>query len=199
MHAVLWVFGECIFLYGLIFSSSTPPPPPPPHFMECCLYRYCTLRLTSFCSTFAVLLWSTLSPVHEVHCSFQLFIHCELSFRSPWLSVLSFFFFFFFFLLYALVLEFLFLFFFFLASSDVVRVSGRPKDRLPVRLSLATKGSESQEGVTDSRASERLATPSTGGRLSFKGSGLPVLVRDSLEGSKVRRVAAEGRLQKQKP
>ena len=107
--------------------------------------------------------------------------------------------FFFFFFLYGLVLEFLFLFFFFLASSDVVRVSGRPKDRLPVRLSLATKGSESQEGVTDSRASERLATPSTGGRLSFKGSGLPVLVRDSLEGSKVRRVAAEGRLQKQKP
>ncbi|XP_070186297.1 casein kinase I-like isoform X1 [Littorina saxatilis] len=88
------------------------------------------------------------------------------------------------------------------ASNDynnVVRGSGRPKDRLPVRLSLATKGSESQEGVTESRASERLATPSTGGRLSFKGSGLPVLVRDSFEGSKVRRVAADGRPQKQKP
>lgn len=87
---------------------------------------------------------------------------------------------------------------FFLASSDVRGLSCRPKERLPVRLSLATKGSESQEGVTDSRASERLPTPSTGGRLSFKGSGLPVLVRDSMDGPKVRRMGGDGRAPKQK-
>ncbi|XP_046352759.1 casein kinase I-like isoform X2 [Haliotis rubra] len=69
----------------------------------------------------------------------------------------------------------------------------RPKDRLPARLSLATKGSESQEGVTDSRVSDRLATPSSGGRLSMKGSGLPVPVGSSADGSKIRRVAADGR------
>ena len=71
--------------------------------------------------------------------------------------------------------------------------SGRGKDhRLPVRLSLATKGSESHEAnAGDSRVSERLATPSSGGRISFKGSGLPVPV-STTDGSKFRRMAADG-------
>ncbi|ESO89128.1 hypothetical protein LOTGIDRAFT_154211, partial [Lottia gigantea] len=72
-------------------------------------------------------------------------------------------------------------------------LSSRLKERLPARLSLATKGSGSQEGVTESRVSERLATPSSGGRLSMKGSGLPVPIGSSADGSKLRRVAGEGR------
>ncbi|KAK3772612.1 hypothetical protein RRG08_027345 [Elysia crispata] len=77
--------------------------------------------------------------------------------------------------------------------------SSRGKDRLPVRLSLATKGSESQDATTaaqvvvsaDGRISDRLATPSSGGRISFKGSGLPVPV-GTTDGSKFRRMAADG-------
>ena len=68
-----------------------------------------------------------------------------------------------------------------------------------MRLSLATKGSESQDATTaaqvvvsaDGRISDRLATPSSGGRISFKGSGLPVPV-GTTDGSKFRRMAADG-------
>ncbi|XP_041363742.1 casein kinase I-like isoform X2 [Gigantopelta aegis] len=76
---------------------------------------------------------------------------------------------------------------------DIRGLPSRPKDKLPARLSLATKGSETQEGVTDSRVSDRLATPSSGGRLSLKGSGLPVPVGSTTDGSKIRRVAGENR------
>jgi hypothetical protein len=63
---------------------------------------------------------------------------------------------------------------------------------VPLRLSLATKGSESQEAnLGDSQASDRLATPSSGGRISFKASGLPVPV-GTTDGSKFKRLAADG-------
>ena len=69
--------------------------------------------------------------------------------------------------------------------------SGRGKDhRLHVRLSLAAKGAESHE-VNTSADRDRLATPSSGGRMSFKGSGLPVPV-GTTDGSKFRRMAADG-------
>ena len=69
--------------------------------------------------------------------------------------------------------------------------SGRGKDhRLPVRLSLAAKGAEPHE-VNTSADRDRLATPSSGGRISFKGSGLPVPV-GTTDGSKFRRMAADG-------
>lgn len=84
------------------------------------------------------------------------------------------------------------MFLFHCLSLDVRGHSGKGKERLPVRLSLATKGSESKEAVLgDSRASDRLATPSSGGRISFKGSGLPVPI-GTTDGSKLRRMAADG-------
>ena len=47
--------------------------------------------------------------------------------------------------------------------------------------------------TTDGRVSDRLATPTSGGRMSFKGSGLPVPVGSSNDNAKLRRIMQEGR------
>jgi hypothetical protein len=56
--------------------------------------------------------------------------------------------------------------------SSILDVRGsappRTRDRMPTRLSLSTSRAEATDGDT------RLATPSSGGRISFKGSGLPI-------------------------
>ncbi|WAQ97154.1 KC1D-like protein [Mya arenaria] len=79
--------------------------------------------------------------------------------------------------------------------------SGRSgKDRVPTRLNLSGRGAEGGavgEGVLDTRVSDsRLATPSSGGRMSMKGSGIPVPVSGSAtDNPKLRRVANDGRAQ----
>lgn len=70
----------------------------------------------------------------------------------------------------------------------------RTRDRLPTRLSLSSRGPEVTEGNPDSKASEsRLATPSSGGRISFKGSGLPIPVGNPNDSAKLRRIMQETR------
>ena len=56
----------------------------------------------------------------------------------------------------------------------------RTRDRMPTRLSLSTSRAEATDGDT------RLATPSSGGRISFKGSGLPIPVGN--DSAKLRRI-----------
>ena len=63
----------------------------------------------------------------------------------------------------------------FFSKSDV-RNSGLSNEQMPTSFSMATRGSEPQDGLTDVPACDHLTTPSTVGRLSFKGSCLPVFV-----------------------
>ncbi|CAG2248734.1 CSNK1D [Mytilus edulis] len=56
----------------------------------------------------------------------------------------------------------------------------RTRDRMPTRLSLSTSRAEATDGET------RLATPSSGGRISFKASGLPIPVGN--DSAKLRRI-----------
>lgn len=72
----------------------------------------------------------------------------------------------------------------------------RAKERVPTRLTLSTRGAEAgttEMGTTDGRVSDRLATPTSGGRMSFKGSGLPVPVSSANDNAKLRRIMQEGR------
>ena len=68
---------------------------------------------------------------------------------------------------------------------------------MPTRLTLSsTRGAEAgttEMTTTDGRVSDRLATPTSGGRMSFKGSGLPVPVGSSNDNAKLRRIMQEGR------
>lgn len=68
--------------------------------------------------------------------------------------------------------------------SSILDVRGsvppRTRDRMPTRLSLSTSRAEATDGDT------RLATPSSGGRISFKGSGLPIPVGN--DSAKLRRI-----------
>ena len=94
-----------------------------------------------------------------------------------------------------------------LCCLDMGRSGGaRGKERVPTRLSLSMRGAEggSPEGAMDTRVSDsRLATPSSGGRMSFKGSGIPVPVGSSTDNAKLRRVMQDVRGQgisnKQRP
>ncbi|XP_045212458.1 casein kinase I-like isoform X1 [Mercenaria mercenaria] len=83
-------------------------------------------------------------------------------------------------------------------SMDVGGRSGRAgKEKVPTRLALAMRGAEggSEQVPMDTRVSDsRLATPSSGGRMSFKGSGIPVPVGGaSTDNAKLRRLTQEGR------
>ncbi|XP_052765054.1 casein kinase I-like isoform X2 [Mya arenaria] len=85
-------------------------------------------------------------------------------------------------------------------SVDMARSGRSGKDRVPTRLNLSGRGAEGGavgEGVLDTRVSDsRLATPSSGGRMSMKGSGIPVPVSGSAtDNPKLRRVANDGRAQ----
>lgn len=68
---------------------------------------------------------------------------------------------------------------------------------MPTRLSLSMRGAEGgvPEGAVDSKVSDsRLATPSSGGRMSMKGSGIPVPVSGATgDSAKLRRLTQEGR------
>ncbi|XP_014777672.1 casein kinase I isoform X1 [Octopus bimaculoides] len=73
-------------------------------------------------------------------------------------------------------------------------LQARCKDKLPTRLSLATRDSESFEGITDSKMSEsRLATPSTGDRPSLRASALPLPIGTSHDNAKLRGILPEQR------
>ena len=82
-----------------------------------------------------------------------------------------------------------------------MRSSARTKDRMPTRLSLAgknleasTPGESSDRVVGDSKLSEsRLPTPSSGGRMSYKGSSLPIPVGNASDSAKLRRIMQESR------
>lgn len=71
------------------------------------------------------------------------------------------------------------------------------KERVPTRLSLSMRGAEGgvPEVGMDSKVSDsRLATPSSGGRMSMKGSGIPVPVGGGTsDNAKLRRITQEGR------
>lgn len=88
---------------------------------------------------------------------------------------------------------------------DVRASTSRTRERMPTRLSLATRGQEANTDVvvTDSKISEsRLATPSSGGRISFKGSSLPIPVGNPSDSAKLRRIMQDTRphnVQLQKP
>lgn len=87
-------------------------------------------------------------------------------------------------------------FFFFFFVLDVRASTSRTRERMPTRLSLATRGQESNPDVvvTDSKISEsRLATPSSGGRISFKGSSLPIPVGNPSDSAKLRRIMQDTR------
>lgn len=77
--------------------------------------------------------------------------------------------------------------------------SGRAgKDKAPTRLSLSMRGAEggTPDGIPmDTRINDsRLATPSSGGRMSFKGSGIPVPVGGgATDNAKLRRLTQDGR------
>ena len=76
--------------------------------------------------------------------------------------------------------------------------SQRIKDRVPTRLTLNTRGAEAgttDMTTTDGRVSDRLATPTSATRTSFKGSGLPVPVGSANDNAKLRRIMQEGRSQ----
>ncbi|XP_060063480.1 casein kinase I-like isoform X1 [Ylistrum balloti] len=80
--------------------------------------------------------------------------------------------------------------------TNVRASSSRTRERMPTRLSLATRGQESNADVvvTDSKISEsRLATPSSGGRISFKGSSLPIPVGNPSDSAKLRRIMQDTR------
>lgn len=78
--------------------------------------------------------------------------------------------------------------------SDSRGLQARCKDKVPTRLSLATRDSESFEGITDSKMSEsRLATPSTGDRPSLRASGLPLPIGTSHDNAKLRGILPEQR------
>ncbi|XP_060560607.1 casein kinase I-like isoform X2 [Ruditapes philippinarum] len=82
-------------------------------------------------------------------------------------------------------------------SVDVGRSGRAGKEKVPTRLALAMRGAEggSEQVPMDTRVSDsRLATPSSGGRMSFKGSGIPVPVGGtSTDNAKLRRLTQEGR------
>ncbi|XP_064617960.1 casein kinase I-like isoform X2 [Liolophura sinensis] len=84
------------------------------------------------------------------------------------------------------------------ASGDYGNFRGIPspryKDRPPTRLNLTSRTTDIPEGMAESRMSEsRLATPSSGGRLSLKGSSLPVPIGGSRESGNVRRGTMDSR------
>lgn len=77
-------------------------------------------------------------------------------------------------------------------STDVGRSGRAAKEKVPTRLALAMRGAEGGS-VEVPMDTSRLATPSSGGRVSYKGSGIPVPVGGAAtDNAKLRRVQ-EGR------
>lgn len=78
-------------------------------------------------------------------------------------------------------------------STDVGRTGRAGKEKVPTRLALAMRGAEGGS-VEVPMDTSRLATPSSGGRVSYKGSGIPVPVGGATtDNAKLRRVTQEGR------
>ncbi|KAJ8319248.1 hypothetical protein KUTeg_004339 [Tegillarca granosa] len=78
--------------------------------------------------------------------------------------------------------------------------TSRTRDRMPTRLSLGSSGrgrdnpNDSTQQTETKISESRLATPSSGGRISFKGSGLPIPVGNpSTDSAKLRRIMQDTR------